>query len=131
MSLLIGVNNQFQNEAFEVFEAEFDSLLNISIGLAGSKERVFVVSIPDYGVTPFGQAISNSANVPSEIDMYNNYIAEKCETENIPFINITEISRTLGDSEGALSEDKLHPSGSQYGEWVNEILPVVTDMLLK
>jgi lysophospholipase L1-like esterase len=125
VSLLIGVNNQYQGQDFGIFQNEFDSLLEISIALANSADRVFVVSIPDYGVTPFGS--SNSEVIGQEIDLYNAYIAERCAALAIPFINITEISRTLGDSPGALAPDNLHPSGSQYSAWVGAILPVVVN----
>lgn len=127
VSLLIGVNNQYQGLSFEVFQSEFDSLLNISIQLAGNIERVFVVSIPDYGVTPFGA--NNSEQIAEELDMYNDYMEQKCIAVDIPFINITNLSRQLGDSPGALAVDNLHPSGSQYTQWVNLILPVVIDLL--
>lgn len=127
VSLLIGVNNQFSGQSFEIFTAEFDSLLSISIDIAGDKERVFVVSIPDYGVTPFGSA--NSENIAREIDMYNNYIKLKCNEQSILFINITEISRQLGALPGSLAPDNLHPSGNQYSLWVDEIFPNVNDML--
>lgn len=123
VSLLIGVNNQYQGQDFSIFQNEFDSLLNISIDLANSEDRVFVVSIPDYGVTPFGS--SNSEIIGQQLDMYNAYMAEQCEAQDIPFINITEISRELGASPGALAPDNLHPSGAQYSEWVGAILPVV------
>jgi len=129
VSLLIGVNNQYQNQSFSVFESEFDILLDKSIEIAQSSSKVLVVSIPDYGVTPFGS--SNSDKISDEIDMYNAYIATKCEEQNIPFIDITGISRTLGNSNGALATDKLHPSGSQYTQWLNEIIPVVRLLLEK
>ena len=129
VSLLIGVNNQYQNKSFEIFEAEFDILLNKSIEFAKDSSRVFVVSIPDYGVTPFGS--SNSAEIGQELDIYNEYMSTRCTEKNIPFINITEISRELGDSEGSLASDNLHPSGSQYTEWVNEILPTIVELLEK
>ena len=127
VSLLIGVNNQYQNKPFNLFETEFDSLLNISINLASSIEKVFVVSIPDYGVTPFGA--NNSQQIAMELDQYNDYMEVKCSSMNIPFINITEISRQLGSSNGALASDNLHPSGYQYGLWVQEILPTVMNLL--
>lgn len=127
VSLLIGVNNQYQNKSFVVFQAEFNVLLDRSIEIAGDSTRVFVVSIPDYGVTPFGS--SNSEQIGQELDMYNEYMATQCADKNIPFVNITEISRELGDSDGALASDNLHPSGSQYAAWVNEILPIVIDIL--
>jgi len=127
VSLLIGVNNQFQNIPFEIFESEFEALLNTSINIAGSKDKVFVVSIPDYGVTPFGSG--NSKNIAKELDFYNDHISNKCAILQIPFINVTEISRTLGASPGALAPDNLHPSETQYEEWTNEILPVVLQLL--
>jgi len=125
VSLLIGVNNQFQNLPFETFKSEFDLLLNKAIQLAAS-DRVFVVSIPDYGVTPLGS--SNSTQIGQEIDMYNDYISNKCANSNIPFINITEISRDLGGDPNALAPDDLHPSGFQYEKWVEKIFPEVTDL---
>ena len=127
VSLLIGVNNQYQNLAFENFKTEIDIIINKSIQIAGTSERVFVVSIPDYGVTPFGG--NNSDQIGQEIDLYNEYMSNKCDVFNIPFINITEISRELADSKNALAPDKLHPSGYQYEKWVNEILPVVLEIV--
>lgn len=128
VSLLIGVNNQFNGLDFDIFTTEFNALVQKAIGIAGGTDRVFVVSIPDYGVTPFGNSWGDPEQIASELDMYNNYMSESCSDLGIPFINITEISRTLGDSEGALS-DGLHPSGSQYSLWVEEILPVVLEMI--
>jgi len=127
VSLLIGVNNQYQGLPFDKFTTEFDQLLTTSITIANDRERVFVVSIPDYGVTPFGQ--SNSEKIANELDQYNDYMKEKCASEDILFINITEISRTLGDSPEALASDKLHPSGFQYQQWVSEIYPKVIELI--
>lgn len=129
VSLLIGVNNQYQNQPFEIFTVEFDSLLHRSIDMAGGAERVFVLSIPDYGVTPFGS--NNSEYIAQEIDKYNDYIRQRCMERNIPFIDITEISRQMGDSQGSLAEDQLHPSGIQYTRWVEKVLPLVTDIVSK
>jgi acyl-CoA thioesterase-1 len=122
VSLLIGVNNQFQGKPFELYEDEFNELLEKAMDIAG-QEKVFVVSIPDYGVTPFGS--NNTSIIREELDAYNVYAREQCEKRSIPFINITEISRSLGSEEGALATDNLHPSQEQYTQWLNEILPVV------
>ena len=127
VSLLIGVNNQYQRRPFSSFGTELETLLNFSIETAGTSSRVFVVSIPDYGVTPFGSY--NSEMIGREIDMYNEYISDRCQEKGIRFINITEISRELGSSDGALASDNLHPSGNQYKEWTNEILPIVIEIL--
>ena len=126
MSLLIGVNNQFSGIPFEIYANEFDELINQMIDAVGSN-RIFVVSIPDYGVTPFGS--NNSETIAQELDDYNEYARSRCQALNIPYINITEISRALGASDGALASDNLHPSGIQYAEWVEEIAPAVTEII--
>jgi len=129
VSLLIGVNNQFQGQPFDIFSTEFDSLLNKSIAFAGAKDRVFVLSIPDYGVTPFGS--NNAVQIAQEIDIYNNYIKQRCIEQEIIYVDVTGISRQLGSSTGALAEDNLHPSGLQYSKWVEAALPSVLDILDK
>jgi acyl-CoA thioesterase-1 len=129
VSLLIGVNNQFRGQPFEIFSTEFDLLLDKSISLAGGKEGVFVLSIPDYGVTPFGS--SKSEQIAQDIDRYNDYIKEKCVEQDIPFVDVTPISRLLGDSPGALASDNLHPSGFQYKKWMEAAFPKVIEILAK
>jgi lysophospholipase L1-like esterase len=120
------VNNQFSGIPFEIYANEFDELINQMIDAVGSN-RIFVVSIPDYGVTPFGS--NNSETIAQELDDYNEYARSRCQALNIPYINITEISRSLGASDGALASDNLHPSGIQYAEWVEEIAPAVTEII--
>jgi lysophospholipase L1-like esterase len=129
ISLLIGVNNQFQNLDFDSFKEEFDQLLDISIGFGGEANRVFVVSIPDYGVTPFGS--NNAEQIGQELDNYNAYMSNKCASRNIPFIDITQISRDLSDAPNSLALDNLHPSGFQYGKWADKILPVALELFSK
>ncbi|MBT8189289.1 MAG: SGNH/GDSL hydrolase family protein, partial [Bacteroidia bacterium] len=123
VSLLIGVNNQFQGKDFNVFKTEFEELINISIQASGDTMRVFVVSIPDYGVTPFGA--SKKDQIAMELDTYNAFMKAFCQDKDIPFVDVTAISRELGDSDVALASDRLHPSGFQYKAWVEEIFPVV------
>ncbi|MDX1373169.1 MAG: GDSL-type esterase/lipase family protein [Nitrososphaeraceae archaeon] len=127
VSLQIGVNNQFRGSDFSIFETEFNALLDTAFNITGSNEQIFVLSIPDYGVTPFGA--ENAETIASEIDIYNNYIQEQCELRNILFINVTDISRELGDGSLALAPDKLHPSAYQYGEWVKIIFPEVLQLV--
>jgi lysophospholipase L1-like esterase len=123
VSLLIGVNNQYQKLPFEKFRVEFDMLLDESIRLAGDKRRVFVVSIPDYGVTPFGSR--DAERIWNEIKMYNTFAENRCIQREIPFIDVSSISREMASSKGALADDNLHPSGLQYQRWTEKILPSV------
>lgn len=127
VSLLIGVNNQFQKKPFSQFESEFQVLLEKTIVLAGGNQRLFVVSIPDYGVTRFGSG--NPGGIATEINAYNAYIQQQCIKRDILYIDITEISRSLGGNDGALAGDGLHPSGAQYLKWVEKILPEVIKLL--
>lgn len=127
VSLQIGVNDQFQGRTFEMFQAGFDQLLTKAIELAGGRENVMVVSIPDYGVTPFGG--NDSEQIGEELDEFNAYILQQCLLEDIPFIDVTQISRDLGDGENALAPDNLHPSEAQYTQWVYQIWPVAKEIL--
>ena len=129
VSLLIGVNNQFQGKSFTEFENEFDELLSICQTIAGGSKGVFVVSIPDYGVTPYGSAYGNAEKIAREIDQYNNYMQRKCREKGIQYIDVTYLSRVLADSEEALVEDQLHPSAFQYSKWIEIINLEVLDLL--
>lgn len=129
--LMIGVNNQYQNLPFEQFQHEFNQLVNHSLQIAETHRKVFVMSIPDYGVTPFGQNTVHSPEVISlAIDEYNTYMRNVCIDLDISFIDVTRLSRMLGDSPEALSTDGLHPSGTQYEMWVELILPQVLEVLI-
>ena len=128
VSLLIGVNNQYQGRSVESFAPEFEELLQIAIQLAGGeKDKVFVVSIPDYGKTPFGAA--KAEQIARELDQYNQASKEICSKLGVRYFNITPISRQ-DDPQGILvANDSLYPSGEQYKRWVDlffqEVLNVV------
>lgn len=120
ISLLIGVNNQYQGKSIEVYTQEFEELLQMAIELAGNKERVFVVSIPDYGYTPFGEP--NQTTISAQLDEFNRVSKSIAEKKGVLYINITDISRLgLQDLE-LVASDKLHPSGKMYKAWVDRIL---------
>lgn len=119
VSLLIGVNNQYQGIPFSKFAEEFPLLLNWAIALAqGNKQDVFVVSIPDYTYTPFGSDPSTS----SELDEYNSYTEQICDSVGVNYYYITDISRRGLIEPNLVASDGLHPSGDQYKEWVEYIL---------
>jgi lysophospholipase L1-like esterase len=120
VSLLIGVNNQYQGKSVEQFAVEFENLLNTAISLAkGKKENVFVVSIPDYGFTPFG--LKNKEKISSEIDVFNSVSQKICEKNNVPYINITDTSREGLNDPTLVAGDGLHPSGKMYSQWAKQI----------
>ena len=121
VSLLIGVNNQYDGVAFEDFEQEFELLVQMSIGLTNKKSsHVFVLSIPDWGATPFA-ADRDRVSIAAEINKYNNYCKLMAEKYNCTFIEITQAYILDATKEEYLAADKLHPSGKEYGKWGEEL----------
>lgn len=118
VSLLIGVNNQYQGRDIAVYPEEFKQLLNKAIELCGGRKAgVFVLSIPDYGYTPFGT--SNRATISAEIDEYNRMNREIANELGVAYFNITPISREAVVKPEYLASDQLHPSGEMYARWVD------------
>lgn len=131
VSLLIGVNNQYRGRSVEQFRSEFIDLLETAIKFAGNKpERVFVVSIPDWGVTPFGGKGQNKI-ISEQIDLFNKVKKEETEKRGILFIDITPISRQAINDASLIAEDSLHPSGKMYLQWVEKISPELLKKIKK
>lgn len=129
VSLLIGVNNQYRNYDINVYSKEFEGLLKIAIQKAkGDARRVFVVSIPDYGVTPFAKE-RNTDIIAREIDDYNTIASNISQKYKVKYFDITPISRKAKQDLSLTAEDDLHPSGKMYAAWVNLMLDEVSSML--
>src|SRR5690606_36633278 len=130
-SLLIGVNNQYRGRDVDDYEREFDALLERTTGFAGGRpERVLVLSIPDWGVTPFAAASGRDlAAIARELDAYNDAARRACEARGVAFVDITPASRALGAEPGMLAEDGLHPSAAMYAEWARLALPAARRLL--
>jgi len=131
VSLLIGVNNQYQFQPFSKYEREFPQLLDSAIRFArGDASHVFVVSIPDYAFTPFGERSGSQAFISNQIDQYNAFNRQMADLYGIQYFEITAISR-LGIQQPALvANDGLHPSGLQYSKWVQKIMNYVDSLAL-
>lgn len=128
VSLLIGVNNQYRGRDAEEYRTQFKDLLRTAIEFAGGeKSRVFVVSIPDWGVTPFAEG-RDRKKIGEEIDLYNNINKEETLKEGIAYIDITPESRTAVNDKSLIASDGLHPSEKMYTEWVDLILPQIKKM---
>ena len=121
VTLLIGVNNQYQHQPFSVYQHEFPELVATAIQKAkGDKNNVIVVSIPDYAYTPFG---NGNTTISTEIDSYNFFAENYCNANNITFINITDITRLGLVQPELVTTDGLHPSAIAYAKFVERILP--------
>lgn len=128
VSLLIGVNNQFRGRSQEEYAGEFRLLLNKAIALAGGKkENVFVVSIPDYGYTPYGS--SRQEAISEQIDLFNAINKEITAETGVKYFNITPISRQGLESTELVANDGLHPSGIMYQLWVDLMFEEVLAMV--
>jgi lysophospholipase L1-like esterase len=121
VSLLIGVNNYYQGKSAESYAPEFEGLLRTAIALAGgNKANVFVVSIPDYGYTPFGK--DKQLAISKGIDAFNAINKSITEKMGVKYIYITDLSRRGISEPSLVADDGLHPSGKMYTEWVTRIL---------
>jgi len=131
VTLLIGVNNQYRGRGVDEFRTQFRDLLARAVALAeGKPARVIVVSIPDYGVTPFA-ASSDRAKIGRAIDEFNAVCKEEATKGGAAFVDITPGSRKAADDRSLVADDGLHPSGKMYGQWVEQILPVAQKALLQ
>ena len=131
VSLLIGVNNQYRGMDINIYRTEFRELIDQSIYFAGNDTgRVFVLSIPDWGVTPFASG-SDREKIAREIDQYNAINKEITLSLGIVWIDVTVISRLAEQDKTLIAGDGLHPSGKMYTEWVRLAVPEIVKMLKK
>ena len=129
VSLLIGVNNQYRGRSVEEFRIHFRVVLELAIQRAGGiAKNVIVISIPDWGVTPFAMDKSPE-KIRLEIDTYNFICQAEAEHYQTHFIDITTSQRADGHSADFLAPDKLHPSGKEYQKWAEKLVKVITDTL--
>ncbi|MDR6301188.1 SGNH/GDSL hydrolase family protein [Mesonia maritima] len=129
VSVLIGVNNQYQGKSIETYQEELERILEEAITHSKfGKEGVFVLSIPDYGVTPFGLK-SDKQNISKEVAEFNKVCKATCRDFGIPFYNITDISLEAETDSTLVADDGLHPSGEMYKRWVTKILPQVKALI--
>lgn len=128
VSVLIGVNNQFDGKSIEDYKSDLHELFTKAIAQCSQgKKGVFALSIPDYSVTPFAK--SKKINSAEELAKFNAVYKAVSTNFGIDFYNITPISRQAEKNENLLAEDLLHPSGLMYANWVNEIFDEVCKKL--
>jgi len=127
VSLLIGVNNQYQGRSINEYKTEFTLLVNRAIQYAGNKPtHVFVLSIPDYSVTPFA-ANSDRSKIGAEIDQFNSANKTISLQLGVNYLDITSISRE--NDPLLVANDRLHPSGKQYKRWADLLAPLMKQIL--
>ncbi len=129
MTLLIGVNNQYRGRSLDNYAMEFKQLLDHAIAFAGGNaNRVIVLSIPDWGATPFAEGRDNK-QIAKEIDEYNAKCREITLADKSHFIDITPSTREHGLDRAYLAPDGLHPSSREYTVWAEQVAAAVPKML--
>ena len=130
VTLLIGVNNQYQGKPFSLYEEEFPELLNRAIDFAkGNTNRVIVLSIPDYAFTPFGQSSGKAEKITSELKKYNAFAEKISNEKGVRFINITPITQNGLKDSALVASDGLHPSKKAYRKFVEMLFPNAKSIL--
>ena len=131
VTLLIGVNNQYRGRDLENYKEEFAGLLNTAIRYAnGHPRHVFVLSIPDWGVTPFGHKSGRDCGaIAAQIDAYNAAAKGITEAHTATFIDITDSTRENSSKQDFLAEDELHPSGKEYAVWAKRLAATIAHSL--
>jgi lysophospholipase L1-like esterase len=129
VTLLIGVNNQYRGRSLSEYREQFRALLERAVGFAGGRpDRVVILSIPDWGVTPFA-AGRDRARIAAEIDAFNAVSRDEAAQAGAHYVDVAPVSRRAGTDASMIAHDGLHPSGAMYAEWAALALPPVLSAL--
>jgi len=130
VSLLIGVNDQYRGLPVDGYREDFRFMLGKAVEYAGGDpKRVIVLSIPDWGFTPFA-ADRDTEPISQQIDEFNAVTLEETEAVGAHYVDVTIISRMAMDDFDLITGDRLHPSGKMYAMWAEKTLPVALEILL-
>ena len=130
VSLLIGVNNQYRGHTMNEYRDQFHFILNKSIEYTdGDANRVLVLSIPDWGATPFASG-RDREQIAKEIDEFNSLNREISERAGVHYVDVTPVSRKAVNDTALIAPDGLHPSGKMYALWAEKTLPIVREILI-
>jgi lysophospholipase L1-like esterase len=129
VTLLAGVNDQYRGRGVAEYRERFRPLLAGALTLSGGRARsVVVLSIPDWGVTPFA-ASRDRARVAREIDAFNAVNGDEASRAGVAYVDVTASSRRAEREPALIAPDGLHPSGVMYAEWATLVLPVALEAL--
>lgn len=129
VTLLIGVNDQYRGYPVDGYREDFRFMLGKAIEYAGGDpNKVIVLSIPDWGVTPFANG-RDTAQVAKDIDIFNSVNREESEEAKVHYVDVTPVSREAVDDPSLIAEDGLHPSGKMYSEWASLALAEAVSVL--
>ena len=126
ISLLIGVNNQFNSRPIDEFEEDLDKLMDEMKRIKKNDGSIIIISIPDWGYTPFGES-SDMSDISEQINLFNSSLRKFATTNGLKYVDVTEISRRGINEPDLITNDNLHPSGIMYLEWAKKIYNIWID----
>ena len=126
ISLLIGVNNQFNSRPIDEFEEDLNKLMDEMKRIKKNDGSIIIISIPDWGYTPFGES-SDMSDISEQINLFNSSLRKFATTNGIKYVDVTEISRRGINEPDLITNDNLHPSGIMYLEWAKKIYNIWID----
>ena len=126
ISLLIGVNNQFNSRPIHEFEEDLNKLMDEMNRIKKDDGSIIIISIPDWGYTPFAESVEMS-DISEKIDLFNSSLMKFAATNDLKYVDVTEISRRAINEPNLITDDNLHPSESMYLEWANKIYNIWID----
>src|SRR4029077_10420785 len=128
-TLQIGVNDWVQGVDTETFRKRFVFLVDQILGVLRDKNRLLIVTIPDFGVTPTGPKYAHGRNISEGIASFNKIVLEESKKRSLRVADIFELSKKMGTDRSLVAADGLHPSAKEYAEWEKIIFPVALEML--
>ena len=126
ISLLIGVNNQFNSRPIHEFEEDLNKLMDEMNRIKKDDGSIIIISIPDWGYTPFAESVEMS-DISEKIDLFNSSLIKFAATNDLKYVDVTEISRRAINEPNLITDDNLHPSETMYLEWANKIYNIWID----
>ena len=126
ISLLIGVNNQFNSRPIDEFEEDLNKLMDEMKRIKKNDGSIIIISIPDWGYTPFGES-SDMSDISEQINLFNSSLRKFASTNGLKYVDVTEISRRGINEPDLITNDNLHPSGTMYLEWAKKIYNIWID----
>ena len=130
VTLLIGVNDQYRGYPVVTYRDKFRFMLGNAVAYTGGHpDQVIVLSIPDWGFTPFAAARGDTEPISQQIDEYNAVNLEETKNAGAHYVDVTIISRMALDDFDLITGDRLHPSGKMYGMWAEKVLPIALEIL--
>jgi len=126
ISLLIGVNNQFNSRPIDEFEEDLNKLMDEMKRIKKNDGSIIIISIPDWGYTPFGES-SDMSGISEQINLFNSSLRKFATTNGLKYVDVTEISRRGINEPDLITNDNLHPSGIMYLEWAKKIYNIWID----